>query len=113
GSSLEFGGHSIGTIAFGSGSATVSALTAFATPAVVDALAEAFGYRSTSENPTATSATRTVDFTFNDGGNTGSGGALDNVTTVSQTINITAVDDAPVNHVPAATQITATNTDIT
>jgi hypothetical protein len=42
----------------------------------------------------------TLTVTTSDGGNTGSGGALSDSDTV--TLNITAVNDAPVNTVPAA-----------
>ena len=111
GSSLDFGGHSIGTIAFVGATATVSALTAFATPTIVNSLAEAFAYRNASDSFETTD--RTVSFTFHDGGNSGSGGDLANVVAVTQTITLTAVNDAPVNNVPAATQVTATDTDIT
>jgi hypothetical protein len=92
GSSLLFGGDTIGSIGFGAGSATVTALTSFATPAAVNQLVHAFGFQSASENPLTTD--RTVHFTFNDGGNTG-GGALDS-NTVSETVHVTAVNDPPV-----------------
>jgi Ca2+-binding RTX toxin-like protein len=51
---------------------------------------------------TALNATSNVVLTvdINDGGNTGSGGAQSDVTTV--TLAVTAVNDAPVNNVPAA-----------
>ena len=71
---------------------TVSALTANATPSVVDALIQSFGFDSTSDNPG--SGDRTVTLTFNDGGNTGSGGALTDA--VTQTVQVTPVNDAPV-----------------
>jgi VCBS repeat-containing protein len=111
GTSLIQGGHTIGNIAFATGSATVTGLTTFATPTVVNQLLGAFGYDSTSDDPTFASATRDVEFTFNDGGNTGGAALASN--TLTQTIDITAVNDAPVNHVPVAAQITPTDTDIT
>ncbi|MFO1257960.1 MAG: DUF4347 domain-containing protein [Gammaproteobacteria bacterium] len=66
-----------------------------ASTAAVRALIRAIAYRNTSEHPSTLS--RTVTFTFNDGGNTGSGGALQ--TTRTATINITRANDAPVNDV--------------
>ena len=103
GLTLVLNGHSIGTVVFGAGSATVSGLTAFATPAVVNQLVEAFGYQNTLDNFDTTS--RHVDCTFNDGGNTGGGALASNMLT--QTITLTAVNDAPVNHVPATAQTVA------
>jgi VCBS repeat-containing protein len=106
GSSLLYGGNVIGTIG-GVGTATVSVtnLTSSATPTVVNALSEAFGYESSSHDPSTTD--RTVHFTFNDGGNTGSGGALDS-NIVSQTVHVAAVNDAPVNTVPTGLLSVAT-----
>ena len=48
--------------------------------------------------------TATLTMTTNDGGNTGSGGTLTDVDTVS--INVTAVNDAPVNTLPASIAVT-------
>ena len=101
GHTLILNGHSIGSISFGTGSATVSGLTAFATPAVVNQLVEAFGYQNSLDNFDTTS--RHVDLTFNDGGNTGGGALASN--TLTQTVTLTAVNDAPVNHVPATAQV--------
>src|SRR5262249_61442536 len=70
---------------------TISALTAAATPSVVDALVKSFGYDSTSDDPG--NLARTITLTFNDGGNTGSGGALTDA--VTQTVNVTPVNDPP------------------
>jgi hypothetical protein len=99
GGTLMDGATAIGTI---SGNATqtvtVSSLTAAATPAEVDKLLVAFGYQSTSDDPG--SGDRTVTETFNDGGNTGSGGAKSD--SITQTVHVTAVNDSPVNHVPGA-----------
>ena len=108
GHTLVLNGHSIGSIAFGAGSATVSGLTAFATAAVVNQLVEAFGYQNPLDNFDTTS--RHVDFTFNDGGNTGGGALASN--TLTQTITLTAVNDAPVNHVPTTAQVVAVNTNL-
>ena len=106
GTTLLYGGHAVGTITgIGSASVSVTALTAVATPTVVSALTEAFGYESTSDDPST--ADRTVNFTFNDGGNTGSGVALDS-NVVHQVVQVTAVNDAPVNTVPTGLLSVAT-----
>src|SRR5207237_560966 len=98
GTSLLYAGDVIGSIAgLGSNSVSVTALTSFATSNVVNQLAKAFGFQNSSDDPAAPA--RTVTFTFNDGGNTGGGGLSDSVT---QTVNVTAVNDAPVNTVPSA-----------
>jgi len=70
---------------------------------VVNQLVQAFAFQTPSDNPST--ATRTVTFTFNDGGNTGTGGTLTDG--VTQTVTVTAVNDAPVNTAPAATQVIA------
>jgi VCBS repeat-containing protein len=67
-------------------------LNTSATPAVVNRLATAFGFRNSTDNPGAT--LRTVELTFNDGGNVGTG-SHPNVS-VTQDINVTPVADAPV-----------------
>ena len=60
---LKQGVNTIGTISGNdTGHVQVTNLTAFATPSVVNALAEAFGFHSTSEDPG--SADRTVTITF-------------------------------------------------
>lgn len=109
GTSLLYNGDLVGTVTgLGTGSVAVTDLTAVATPTVVNLLAKAFGFQNTSESPAT--ASRSVTFTFHDGGNTGSGGGLSN--SVIQTVNVTAVNDAPVNTVPSGTQLTDTATDI-
>jgi VCBS repeat-containing protein len=50
-----------------------------------------------------------VTFTFHDGGN---GVGADLFDSVTQTVNVTAVNDAPVNTVPTALQLTDTTTDL-
>ena len=57
-------------------------------PAEVDALVEAFGFQAT-----GVAADRTVSLTFNDGGNTGTGGALSD--TVTQTVHVILANTAP------------------
>ncbi len=108
GASLLYNGHLVGTISgLGTISVSVADLTAIATPTVVNLLARAFGFQNTTETPAA--GPRTVTFTFHDGGNTG-GGDLSN--SVTQTVNVTAVNDAPVNTTPAGTQLATENTDL-
>jgi VCBS repeat-containing protein len=100
GSSVIFGGNTVGT-ATGLGTATVTVtFNSSATPAVVSQLSDAFAFQSSSENPSTTD--RHVTFTFNDGGNshTDASGPL-NSNVVHQTVHVAAVNDAPVNHVPA------------
>ncbi len=58
-------------------------------------------YQNSSDDPTAS---RTITFTANDGTTTGS---------ATRGITITAVNDAPVNNVPAGTQSTNENTPLT
>ena len=112
GSNIQFGGNTIGTIHagtnFGTSKVTIDFMS-FATPTVVNDLVEAFGFQSSSENPSTTA--RTVSFTFNDGGNTGSAALDSNV--VTKTVNVTAINDAPVNIVPAAAQTVDTGATLT
>ena len=102
--SVFVGATNVGTV---TGYGTANMLITFntnATDALVEQLMQAIGFTTTSENP-GTSRTATV--TFNDGGHAGAGGPLADVETV--TINITAVNDAPVNTVPA-TQVATEDT---
>ena len=98
GTSLLFGGTAIGTIHAGTGLGTSSVTIDFnaaATPAVVNALADAFGFQNSSDDPSTTP--RIVHFTFNDGNHTHTDAtsvAL-NSNVVSQTVNVIAVNDAP------------------
>jgi len=89
---LNAGNTTIGTIS-GNQTVTVSVLlNSAATPSTVDALLASFGFDSTSDNPT--NADRTVTLTFNDGGNTGSGGAKTDA--ITQIVHVTPVNDPPV-----------------
>jgi hypothetical protein len=93
GNLLDAGSNVIGAISGnGSGTVTVSALTALATPTVVNQLTQAFGFQNTTDDPGA--GDRTITETFNDGGNTGSGGAKTD--SVTQIVHVTPVNDAPV-----------------
>jgi VCBS repeat-containing protein len=90
---LDASDNIIGTIAGeGTTSVSVTGLTSFATPAVVNQLLASFGFQSTSEDPGA--GDRTVRFTFDDGGNTGSGSAFSDF--VDQTVQVVPQNDAPV-----------------
>ena len=111
GSSLEDSGNNvIGTIAGNaSQSVTVSALTTAATPGVVNQLIASFGYQSSSDNPGA--GDRTVTETFNDGGNTGSGGPLSD--SVTQIVHVTPVNDAPALDLDADNSSGRTGADFT
>jgi VCBS repeat-containing protein len=101
GSTLFFNGLALGTISslapYASGgtyAVTVTSLTTLATPSVVNSLLEAFSFRSVSENPTGP---RTIEFTFDDGGHSGTGlGGVSTSAAVTQTVTITPVNDAPV-----------------
>ena len=99
GSSIIFGGNTIGTIHAGTnlGTATVTIdLNSAATSAVVNQLTDAFGYQSSSENPSILN--RTVSFTFNDGNNshTDALSTAQNSNTITKIVQVTAVNDAPV-----------------
>ncbi len=96
GNTVSFGGTAIGTIDAtfngNNGAALKVALGSNATAAAVQALGRAIAYRDSSDSPST--ATRSLTFTVNDGGNTGSGGAL--AATRSATITVAEVNDAPV-----------------
>ena len=88
GANVTFGGTIIGTFTGGAGtSALVITLNASATPARVQALLRNVTYRSLSENPSTLARTVRVKLTDGDGGTS-------NLPT--KTINVTAVNDAPV-----------------
>ncbi|HYE85703.1 MAG TPA: VCBS domain-containing protein, partial [Vicinamibacterales bacterium] len=67
-------------------------LTAGSSPAALQALARAVAYSNTSDAPST--ATRSVNFVVNDGGNYGTGGPLQ-TTSVTDTITVASVNDAP------------------
>ena len=96
GSNVTYGGATIGTIDAtnngSNGAALRINLNSSATQAAVQALGRVLSYSNSSDAP-STSA-RTVTFTMNDGGNTGSGGALQ--ATRSATVTVAAVDDPAV-----------------
>jgi hypothetical protein len=67
---------------------TVGSLTSFATPAEVNALVEAFGFKTSSGG-----GDRSLKLTFNDGGNVGGGPGLTD--TVTQIVHVTVANIAP------------------
>ncbi len=97
----EVGGINIGSVS-GYGTSTIQInFNANATDTRVEALMQAIGFSSTSNTP---GTQRTFDVTFDDGGNTGAGGPLQDIETV--TINIVPVNDAPSNLFTSTIQIT-------
>ena len=106
GANVTYAGVTIGTFAGGSAANLVISLNASATPAAVQALMGQLRYASSSDDPTAlgTAPTRALTVTLNNGGNTGTGGAL--TASRSGTITITAVNDAPTVSAPASFTVT-------
>jgi VCBS repeat-containing protein len=104
GTQLLHDGNVVGTInGLGTATASVTGLTAAATPTVVDELARAFGFRTDSDDPSTSD--RTLTYTVQDGGHTGgTAPGLSNVAPVTAVVHVSAVNDAPVNTVPFATQ---------
>lgn len=92
GTNVRFNGTQIGTIAASTTTSFIIALNANATINAVSALTQAFEYRSTSDNPTNTN--RVVTYTLQDGQGTLGGGA--DTTTLTRTITVVPVDDAPI-----------------
>ena len=98
GASVSYNGTAIGTLS-GSGTASLAvALNGNANAAAVQALVGAVGFFSTSDNPTGD--TRTATFTLVDGSGTAGGGH--DTGSFTQTVLVTAVNDAPVNTVRGA-----------
>ncbi len=89
GSTVTYGGNTLGTFSGGSGTfpLSVTFTSSYATPTSISALMAAIEYASVSENPTID--IRTLQFVVNDG----DGDASVPVTT---TVSITRVDDNPV-----------------
>lgn len=95
-----------GTLSATSGSGvtvggTASALTLSGTIADINAFIAASGVSFTTASNASANVTLTV--AINDGGNSGSGGAQTDSTTV--TLTVTTVNDAPVNSLPAAQSV--------
>ncbi|MDB5696105.1 MAG: tandem-95 repeat protein, partial [Sphingomonas bacterium] len=84
----------IGQIAgFGTTNMTVSALTGEATLARLNDLVDDFGYILVGDSPTA--GDNTVTMTFNDGNNVGTIFSVAQATVETQTLTVTAANDAP------------------
>jgi uncharacterized delta-60 repeat protein len=99
GGSIVLSGVTIGTVTQNSGGVLLLSFGADATEAHVDEAMRDITYANSSDNPVASVL---IDWSFSDGnaGAQGSGGAL--AAAGSTTVSITAVNDAPVNTVPAA-----------
>lgn len=93
GGTLIVDGVNIGTVTTNSGGRLVLTFNALATNALVNSAMRQIGYANTNDAPPASV---TITWTFNDGNviSQGSGGALSDTGNV--TVNITAVNDAPV-----------------
>ena len=103
GASVSYNGTAIGTLS-GNGTASLAvALNGNANAAAVQALAGAVGFSSTSDNPTGD--TRTVTFTLVDGSGTANGGQ--DTGSFTQTVLVTAVNDAPQISLPNGANVAA------
>ncbi|MEO6320741.1 MAG: cadherin-like domain-containing protein [Polaromonas sp.] len=87
------------TGSYNSGTGVLS-LSGAASKAAYEAALESVTYSSTSDDPTASSASRTISWTVTDANSDGVGAQTS--AAGSSTINVTAVNDAPVNTVPGA-----------
>ena len=92
GGTISYNGTAIGTVAAETATGITVTLNVDATDAAVTALAQAFTFVSSSDNPTA--AARTVTFTLVDGGGTLGGGV--DTTSFTRTLSVTPVDDLAV-----------------
>jgi hypothetical protein len=92
GSTVSVGGTAIGTFTGGGASDYVFTFNNNATDAAVQSLIRAVTYANSNDVEPSTAA-RTISFTLNDGGGTAGGGDPD--VTVTSTVTITAVNDAP------------------
>ena len=98
GTTLELSSTEIGTFSNADGTLTVS-FKAGTSQAQVDEAIQSIAYANTSDTPPSDIQ---IDWSFNDG-NTGSQGSGPSLSaTKSTTVVITAINDAPVNTVPAA-----------
>jgi hypothetical protein len=99
GASVSFGGANIGTVAGGTNGSdlVVTFNTSDATPAAVQAVMKAIGFSNDSDAPST--AARTVTYTVTDG----DGGAQTGLAVA--TVNVVAVNDAPVTVVPLSSTL--------
>jgi uncharacterized delta-60 repeat protein len=102
GGNLVFNGATIGTVTTNSGGTLLLTFNGNATQTLVNSALRAIAY---SNNSAAPPASVVVNWTFNDGNTSaqGSGGAL--AASGSTTVNITAVNDAPVITAPATASV--------
>ncbi len=100
GGNLVVGGTTIGTVTTNSNGSLLLTFNSNATKALIDSAMRQIAYSNSSDAPPASVQ---VNWTFNDGntGAQGTGGAL--ATTGSVTVNITAVNDAPILTVTSPT----------
>ncbi|MCP4378170.1 MAG: cadherin repeat domain-containing protein, partial [bacterium] len=97
---FDVGGTTIGTVTTNSGGTLVLTFNSSATTALVNSAMQQIAYSNSSDTPPPTAQ---IDWTFDDGGNQGIGGALQ--ATGSTTVTITESNDAPVNTVPGTQTI--------
>ena len=109
GGALVVGGVTVGAVDVNAGGLLQLTFNAAATQTRVDQVVRQITYANISDAPPASVQ---IDWTLDDGntGAQGTGGALTG--SGSTTVTIGAVNDAPVNAVPAALQVTALNTPI-
>ena len=91
----------VGIVGSGSATLTLTGTVAQINNLLLGAGGSTLSYVIASDTPPATD---TLTLSINDGGNTGAGGALN--ASANSTINITAVNDAPVNTVPVSITVT-------
>ena len=91
----------VGIVGSGSATLTLTGTVAQINNLLLGAGGSTLDYVIASDTPPATD---TLTLSINDGGNTGAGGALN--ASANSTINITAVNDAPVNTVPVSITVT-------
>ncbi|MFM9912013.1 MAG: beta strand repeat-containing protein [Methylophilaceae bacterium] len=88
----------IGTVTTNSGGTLLITLNSFATNALLNTAMQQITYANSSQDPPASVQ---IDWSFDDG-NAGAQGTGAGVATGSVTVNITAVNDTPINNVPAS-----------
>ena len=86
---VSYNGTAIGTLS-GSGASIAITFTSAATAAAVQAVAQAVNFANSGDDP---GTTRTATFTLVDGGGTANGGH--DTTVLTQTIAVSAINDAP------------------
>ncbi len=98
GGNLVVGGVTVGTVTTNSNGTLLLTFNANATQALVNSVLQQIAYSNSSDSPPATVQ---INWTFSDGntGSQGTGGAL--TATGSTIVNITAVNDVPVNTLPS------------